>query len=278
MHPIFERLRERNIVQWALAYGAGARVRGRSAPAARMIPSAPSSGALLTSMVLLTGACGEEEVPLGPYPSERTQCLAPPVGIVSWWPGDGSSRDVVGSNHMTLRNGAGYSSGMVDQAFALGIDDFADAEAEGIGSLQRFSIELWVQLNSLQYPQQPLVAIGQNKALVHRWDSRIDFSVSFNGAWQSVLAAQDLRVGEFYHVAATYDGSSIALYVDGVLIAQQSRSDDTSSAESLSLGARSPSLDGLLDEVTIYDRALDSVEVREIYEAGETGKCVPLPS
>jgi len=38
-------------------------------------------------------------------------------------------------------------------------------------------------------------------------------------------------------------------------------------------GSGDEPMDGLLDEVEIFDRALDASAVRAIFEAGEAGKC-----
>ncbi|MBI3415922.1 MAG: immunoglobulin domain-containing protein, partial [Verrucomicrobia bacterium] len=52
-------------------------------------------------------------------------CVPTPTGLIAWWPGDGNANDLAGTNHGTLRNGAGFAPGIVGQAFALdGVDDF----------------------------------------------------------------------------------------------------------------------------------------------------------
>jgi hypothetical protein len=52
------------------------------------------------------------------------QCVVPPSGLISWWPGEGNALDIQGSNHGTLQNGATFAPGLVGQAFSLdGVDD-----------------------------------------------------------------------------------------------------------------------------------------------------------
>ena len=48
-----------------------------------------------------------------------TSCIAPPTGLVSWWPGDGNTNDIQGSNIGTLMGSATYAAGLVGQAFIL---------------------------------------------------------------------------------------------------------------------------------------------------------------
>jgi len=52
-------------------------------------------------------------------------CVQPPPDLVSWWPADGNSNDIVGSKNGTLQSGATFAAGQVGQAFSLdGVNDF----------------------------------------------------------------------------------------------------------------------------------------------------------
>ena len=51
-------------------------------------------------------------------PPIEPSCVAPPADLVSWWPGDGNSNDIIDGNDATLENGTTYDTGMVDQAFS----------------------------------------------------------------------------------------------------------------------------------------------------------------
>ena len=35
-------------------------------------------------------------------PAVAQECLTPPAGVLSWWPGDGTAEDLVGGRHGTL--------------------------------------------------------------------------------------------------------------------------------------------------------------------------------
>ena len=51
--------------------------------------------------------------------AQAQACVAPPAGLVAWWPGDGNTDDIVGGFDGTLENGAGFAAGLVGQAFDL---------------------------------------------------------------------------------------------------------------------------------------------------------------
>src|SRR5262249_14080018 len=46
-------------------------------------------------------------------------CLLPPPGLVSWWPGDGNANDIQDGNNGTLQGGATFAAGKVGQAFSF---------------------------------------------------------------------------------------------------------------------------------------------------------------
>ncbi|MGO8927272.1 MAG: hypothetical protein ACLQU3_10325, partial [Limisphaerales bacterium] len=44
-------------------------------------------------------------------------CVPPPEGLVSWWPGEGNANDIVGTNNGTLSGGVTFTNGEVGLAF-----------------------------------------------------------------------------------------------------------------------------------------------------------------
>jgi uncharacterized repeat protein (TIGR01451 family) len=73
----------------------------------------------------------------------------------------------------------------------------------------------------------------------------------------------------------TRNGSAYALYIDGVQVATATNSIAIPDpAASLTIGrAEAYFLNGLVDEVEIFNRALTASEVQAIYNAGSAGKC-----
>lgn len=77
-----------------------------------------------------------------------------------------------------------------------------------------------------------------------------------------------LSLNEWYHIAGTYDGSQLSLYVNGNLIDTQPANFDIGTNDMpLAIGGRlgANSFNGFIDNVQIYDRALDSDEVLQLY-------------
>src|SRR5262245_760689 len=74
-------------------------------------------------------------------------CVQPPEGLVSWWPGNDDTTDIVGNNDGTLQGNATFAPGMIAQGFSFGD---TDTDAVLIANspdlqLQAFTIEGWIQ-------------------------------------------------------------------------------------------------------------------------------------
>src|SRR5262249_17035757 len=112
------------------------------------------------------------------------------------------------------------------------------------------------------------------------YSDRFQFTVSRYGN-QVVINSQTIaQRGVWYHVAGTYDGNQSVLYVNGVAegAAQPGLPLDYGSQPIFigTSGTWPPYLSmfgGIIDEVSIYNRALSSNELAAIYSAGSGGKC-----
>jgi hypothetical protein len=232
-------------------------------------------------------------------------CVDPPVGLVGWWPAEGNADDAAGGGHATLMGGATFAPGKAGQAFFLnGIDAFVNA---GNGptlhvSEGDFTVEAWVLFNALSHPP------GANRDDTPPGDVSIVDKMSTRGinadGWRllkqddnrfwfclgggignlcmqpafTLFSATVATTGVWYHLAAVKSATGFALYVDGRL--EDSRWPLPSFMDlhvgELRIGANAIEgayLNGLIDEVSLYDRALSATDIQAIVLAGAGGKC-----
>jgi hypothetical protein len=229
-------------------------------------------------------------------------CVASPSGLVGWWPAEGTGADVVGGNTATLLNGATFGPGKVGQGFSLdGVDDritASDSPALDFGPGVDFSIEAWIQAFPADRSYGVMTILDKRYAPAdyeclgigfYLQDGRLALQLCDTltpYAWSCfVSSGPNLEDGQFHHVAVTVQRNSTTggnLYVDGQVVLTfdpTSQAGDLSTTEPLRLGNHaSPWLNcyfkGIIDEMSIYRRALSTDEIAAIYAGGSAGKCV----
>ena len=91
-----------------------------------------------------------------------------------------------------------------------------------------------------------------------------------------------MQLFTWYHVAMSYDGHELTLYVNGQLEASVPADGPlviTSVPVIIGMTAGWPTsnIQGLIDEPSLYNRALAAAEIQAIYNAGSAGKCQGVP-
>ncbi len=94
-----------------------------------------------------------------------------------------------------------------------------------------------------------------------------------NPSWQNFDSTRALKVNTWRHVATTYDGTRLRVYIDGKAAGSKAITGRTCiSGQPLAVGAKNAPAkglneafwDGRLDDVRIYDRALSVSEIRQL--------------
>ena len=102
-----------------------------------------------------------------------------------------------------------------------------------------------------------------------------------SGVANGSVVANPPSAGSWHHLAGTYDGSLISLYIDGQLAAQQTASGSLAvTTDGLAIGNRPGGSvffksDGTLDDVRIYGSALSAGQIAQLYGADSVGDGIP---
>ncbi len=222
-----------------------------------------------------------------------------PVGLVSWWRGEGNAQDATGRNPGQLANGTNFAPGVVGQAFSFdGINDGINlGDPDSLKLTQSFTFAAWIYVQSLP-------PAGFGRFILFRGDNRggldpYQFVVQSNGnlavGINSLSASHGLatpiQTGRWVHVAATLDHASNALrlYLDGQQVAQSTtptrpfRNLDPTQSPGVGIGNvqsvpnpfHNHPFHGRIDELQVYDRALTAPEIAEL--VGPVPSAPPAP-
>jgi hypothetical protein len=222
-----------------------------------------------------------------------TSCNEAPGDVVSWWQGEGDGTDSVSDNDGTEVNGATYAAGLVGQAFSFetanAYVEVAHDESLSFGTTDSMTIDLWAYRTGTHSTAQHLIGKRSGCGGVFNYQIVLDslyntglcFATS-SGATHSVCGdgeMDDLPLNTWTHIAATFDGTTKRLYLNGEEVASGVATLGTPDAASVRVGTSGTcgefgqEFRGLIDEVEIHDRALSRGEIQSIYNAGSFGKC-----
>jgi hypothetical protein len=225
-------------------------------------------------------------------------CVTPDNSIVAWWNGDGNAFDSVGGDTGSLQGGVTFASGEVSSAFSFdGVSGYVSVSPESaldVGSGNGFTFECWI--NPADVSRTHMIGEWNNGSgilgvqICHS-DPGIGGLGAFfanivdtSGGDHIVSTSPNVVVsGVFQHIAVTYDKvtSTAKLYYNGALLVSQNiGSINPQTTFPMNFGARvsGPSavgsfFSGLMDEISLYNRALADSEIQNIYNAGMVGKC-----
>jgi hypothetical protein len=228
-------------------------------------------------------------------------CVPIPSGVVGWWRAEGTVEDSADVFQGTLLGGGAYAAGRVGLGWDLTVpwSHVRVTDVPALRFTQALTVELWVK------PQQT----GTIRSLVDKWDAVLGpnqasygLGLDTDGTPYFVVSPSGLPMEStavfatnapapanvWSHVAATYDGLMLRIYVDGQLKGTQPYDLGIFSGTGdlgiggvvggVAVGDLISPLGGFIDEVGLYRRPLAPQEIAAIYEAGALGKCDSPPS
>ncbi len=258
----------------------------------------------LVAGAVLVAACQDDTRITGPAALDQpvptnglagvAECVDPPSGLVSWWPGDGDATDIIGGNDGTLKSTAGFADGIAGQAFSFdGVGYILVPDDPSLDLTGSLTMEFWFKYGAVPGRLQGFVAkraalddtpptnygasfSGPLGFLLYYADnvtteSGGDFPTSsFNVA--QALPAPMPAAGVFHHFAGTYQQAAethveLKIYIDGNLarsavipgnLANTVNDHPLTIGASLEVAGFGPvePFQGIIDEVSIYNRAL----------------------
>ena len=253
---------------------------------------------LVVSLVLVASVLSPTSTPLS------QTCAEPPAGMVSWWGGEQNADDYTGANHGILEGSISFVPGMVGFAFHFDSNDdrIRIPHSSSMNQTNEITVDFWMKapFQSLD----PFVVVdkshggGDGSGWVFQGsgtNGQLGFIIGtgtgqpgcvpdtpfFFGIFTAANVTDDL----WHHIAGTFDGQKLRIYVDGQLSNERTLSGPVTiepNTRPLNVGwwnggagcsGSGRFFRGSIDELELFDRALSQPEIQAIFDAGSVGKC-----
>ncbi|UCD15472.1 MAG: DUF2341 domain-containing protein [Candidatus Omnitrophota bacterium] len=218
------------------------------------------------------------------------------AGLVGLWHFDTDNNtdttvvDSSGNSYTGTIDGATWSSNgklgtATYNALSFNGDDYVNVEdASSLRLGKNMTVAAWVKVNANASDWVRLVGKGnstyRNYGLWLNKSGTVLFQVFSAGGNGGVQTTETVNDGNWHHVAGTYDGSNLKVYIDGKLLKTGAYSQiPHTSSHPLTIGYATfhTYLNGLLDEVAVYNRALSASEILQ-YSGYYTVSGASIPS
>jgi hypothetical protein len=229
-------------------------------------------------------------------------CIAPAPGLAAWFPAEDSTSDRVGGPAATKVGDVTYQDGRVGKAFRFPGSTNYLVSADILGGHTEGTVELWFKPEAWDWQSASssagltvwsasaapppdggydVMLLGTHNGYTTNGEIMFGIHVT-NGVapgWKLAKSGIVPQAGAWYHLAGTWGPTGVRLYVNGELRGTEAYTGPAPAYTTHNVIGHSSWPDtgirGLVDEVSLYHRALTASEIQSLYLAGSAGKCVP---
>jgi hypothetical protein len=199
--------------------------------------------------------------------------------LVAHYPFDGNAQDESGYDNHGIVSGAELVTGQDGKAngayFFDGIDDYIRVPNHASLNFQQgISVVFWMQIDEFFEREAHPVSHGnwENRWKVSITGTKVRWTVKTDVGIKDLDTDQDVTTGVFYHTAVVYTENRMEIFIDG-----QSASSTTWNGDILQTsidfmigqvlpGNSNYNFKGIIDDVSIYNYALSSSEIGDLYD------------
>jgi len=198
-------------------------------------------------------------------------------GLIHLWSGEGNANDSVGTAHGTVSSTTAFSNGKKGQAFSFNGLQSAVVDPFPVNinpsALPKMTMGMWVNLRSI--PNNQGWVLGHDNGGYDRslnlHDSRYGFGVA-GGTGRSPHSSSLLKLKDnlnsWHCVAASYDSvaNTTTYYADGAVQTVSAAPGNGNAGATLGglHNYGNHTVDGLVDEVFMFDRVLSATELDQV--------------
>ena len=212
----------------------------------------------------------------------------PTNGLVGWWPFNGNANDESGNGNNGTVNGATLTSdrnGNVNKAYSFdGVDDFIEIQSNSNLQLtNNYTLCGWFNADvffNTNVSDRSIISKVQSSG----WNGGYEVIIGGNtndiahvgnvAGNNFVLGSTGYSIGVWYMFLVTYDGNTMKLYMNGILVNSTTINGNLQTSNlPLLFGKRDGNIqyfDGKLDDIGIWNRALTQQEITALYNSCST--------
>ncbi|MEI6808143.1 MAG: LamG-like jellyroll fold domain-containing protein [bacterium] len=193
------------------------------------------------------------------------------ANLVALWHLDTNAVDSAMMHDGTLVGGPGYAAGRFNSGISLSGGQYVNVtDSADLKPASNLTIEAWA--NFTDSATCIVVDKSNGGAQGYRLATDLNGRPYFKvGALTCTDPVLSVRNGKWTHLAGTYDGQELVLYVDGEVRARKAGASTVASVVNLHIGADNTGANGFvgtIDEVAFHDRVLLPGEIFDHYRAG----------
>ena len=178
---------------------------------------------------------------------------------------------------LTNMTGSEWTTGKVGGALGFGgTNDYVRvADHSSLNPTNNITFSAWINQPSFPHSWNEILmkyegSFAGGYEIYVRGNGRPRVGMALNGVKTSLDATTAIQTQKWYHLAGTYDGAEMKLYIDGVLDNSRSATGNISvSSQDLMFGGRpADPNNAFIDEIRIYDHALSAGEISALAAGG----------
>ncbi len=202
--------------------------------------------------------------------------------IASWTFEDGTANDSSGNGHHGINHGATPITGTLGSAFRFnGVDNYIDiANHADFNGLNQLTVSCWFTINGFDIWEPLLNKGGYNELSTDVFEVNVNeggfihFVLNFESSGRTGYntPSGQLQTDTWYHFVGSWDGDTVNLYLDGILVSSYDTPNEIlkTSDSSLQIGLEYEAPDqsffnGDIDDIYLYARSLSSNESQQLY-------------
>ena len=199
-------------------------------------------------------------------------------GLIAHYPFNGNADDVSGNNFDGVTHNVTPTQDHLGNPMGAlrfnGVNSYVEIPYEAINCLSQGSVAFWFKINTGNRQHSIIdktetYVINDFQVIVHSNNRiRVNINVSY-GQQKRLYSKTQIQPNRWYHSVITWDGNYWKIFIDGDLDTIAVRHDVVPcSQRRIYIGKvenNTSFMDGTIDDIRIYNRALTLDEVRELY-------------